>query len=477
MIRSSEDRHLFRGGGNPPAGATWAKLVSDRGSSQASVATGLFGRVVQVLPLVLPAVAVSAVAAAVLVIGRPRAVTGVRIRGGPTAGVLSLSLRVEVVERLGDQERPRRGALMTVDVERSSARADFRGALDDEGARELAMPISGEGPVHAHVRLGDELVADARWSLSVDDWARGARRRGGWVERRFEDGSRIRAAAERGIFAVPFAGLLWVEDVHDGAFVTALDVHGDGADVVGPLAPAAGSLRYRITPREHAAAVVVRARAAPAAELDVSLAVVPGALFAELDGRDLVVRSPVLHDRAYVAVVSDRERIAGAVVALDPDGAGASGVVRDLSLPDGVPLWAVVSSEPDLRSASLVGWPIRYATAPGSDPPRTFDVPDALVVDTVQEALARESERERRVRLLAALIAAVALFATAAAVAARSARARARLATHLSSAGADEEAVTRVARTGAATAWGVVTAVLSVALAFLLIALFATTTR
>jgi hypothetical protein len=420
---------------------------------------------------------VSAVAAAVLVIGRPRVVTGVRVRGGPTVGIQSLSLRVEVVDRLGDMERPHRGALVSMDVERNGAHASSRGTLDDEGARELTLPFSGKGPVRAQVRVGDELVADARWSLSADDWGRGARRRGGWVERRFDDGTRIRAAAERGVFAVPFAGLLWVEVFHDGAFETPVDVHGDGADVVGPLSPVEGRLRYRVTPREHAAAVVVRAPGAPPDELDVSLAVVPGALYAELQGRDLVVRSPVVRDRAYVAVVSDHERITGAVVPLDPDGMGASGVVRDLSLPDDVPLWAVVSSEPDLRSASLVGWPIRYAKSPGSEPPRTFDVPDALVVDTVSQALAREAERERRVRLLAALIAAVALLASAAAVASRSSRARARLATHLTNAGADPEATTRVAATGAATAWGVVAAVLSVALAALLVALFTTTTR
>jgi hypothetical protein len=124
-----------------------------------------------------------------------------------------------------------------------------------------------------------------------------------------------------------------------------------------------------------------------------------------------------------------------------------------------------------------VGWPIRYATSAGGEPPRTFDVPDVLVVDTVSQAVAREVGRERRVRILAALVAAVALLASAAAVASRSSRARARLATHLSAAGADEEAATRVATTGAATVWGVVAAVLSVALAALLIALFTTTTR
>ncbi|HVW29915.1 MAG TPA: hypothetical protein VHC69_31345 [Polyangiaceae bacterium] len=417
----------------------------------------------------------SAVAAAVLVIGRPRGVTGVRIRGGPTTASLVLSVRLEIADRLGDVERPRRGDDVEVDVIGAAEPVSTHGVLDDEGAVELVLPSSGRDPAHARIRIGGSFVVDARWSLSVDAWARGARRRGGWVERRFEDGTRIRAAAERGVFAVPFASPLWVEAARGGSFLTALDVHGDGADVVGPLSLSAGRLRYGVTPREHAAVVAVRAPGTTATELDVALAVVPGAFFAELRGNDLVVRSPIARDRAYVAIVDERERVAGATVALEADATGATGVLRNPSLPDGVPLWAVVSSEPELRSASVVGWPIRYAID-SAEPPKTFDVPDALLVDTMPRALSQESDRQRRVRLLAALIAAVSLFATAAAIAARSTAARSRLTTHLASAGADPESTTRVTTTAAATAWAIATAVLTLALAALLFALFATGT-
>lgn len=423
----------------------------------------------------LPAVAVGAVAAAVLVIGRPRGVTGVRIRGGPTAALDVLSVRLEIADRLADVERPRRGDHVEVDVIGAPEPTSIHGVLDDEGAVELVLPHFGRDAVHAQVRIGESFVADARWSLSVDAWSRAARRRGGWVERRFDDGTRIRAAAERGVFAVPFASPLWVEAERDGRFLGALDVHGDGADVVGPLAPSEGRLRYLVTPREHAAAVAVRAPGTTATELDVALAVVPGAFFAELRGNDLVVRSPVVRARAYVAIVGERERLAGATVALEADATGATGVIRNLSLPDGVPLWAVVSSEPELRSASLVGWPIRYAID-SAEPPKTFDVPDALLVDTMPQASSQESHRQRRVRLLAALIAAVSLFATAAAIVARSTAARARLTAHLASAGADPESTTRVTTTAAATAWAIATAVLTLALAALLFALFATGT-
>ncbi|HEX4340299.1 MAG TPA: hypothetical protein VH062_30535 [Polyangiaceae bacterium] len=431
--------------------------------------------------------AVLAVALAVLVIGRPHAVVGVRLRGGPTEGVSALSLRLEVVERLGDRDRPLGGRHATMDVSRGDVQASWNGALDAEGANELVVAASGDGPVRARVRLDDDAVGEGSFSLTVEEWKRGARRRGGWVERRFDGGVVLGAAAERGVFAVPFASGLWVRASRDGnALPGLLDVHGDGADVHGPVAteggaasPAAIIRRYVVTPREHAAVVVVKVPDTHAAdvaptmpELDVSLAVVPGALFAELRGTELVVRSPVLHERAYVAIVSETARIAGATVPLDPDPFGASGVLRDLHLPEGVPLWAVVSSEPELRSASLVGWPLR-STPPGDDPPTTFDVTDSLLLDTIPGAVTRELERERRVRLLAALIAAVALGGAAAAVAARASQSRTALTAHLATAGTDDETTTRVAATGTASVWNVVAAVLSVALAALLIALFA----
>jgi hypothetical protein len=359
----------------------------------------------------------------------------------------------------------------------SGERIAWRGVLDAEGAAAVSFgprAVRDDGSVRVVVRFGEEThaIAEGGFALSADAWTSHARRRGGWVERRFDDGILLRAAAERGVFAVPFEGGLWVEALRNGDYAGPIDARGDGADLAGPVIIAPSRLRYRVTPHEHAAAVALATHTVPRVELDVSLAVVPGALVAELSGSSLVVRSPVPRERAYVAIVTERERIAGGTVQLSPDIAGgARGELRDLPLPESAPLWAVVSSEPELRSASLVGWPIRVA--PGGEPPKTFDVPDALLLDTMQEAVERELGRTRRVRLLAALIAISALAATAAAVAARARWAQAHLTAHLVEAGADEDTTTRVAATGGASVWLVVAAVLSVVLAALLVALFA----
>jgi hypothetical protein len=416
-------------------------------------------------------VAVLAVALAVLVFGRPRPVVGVRLLGGPTTGAHALSFRIEVAERLVDLERPLAARRVVVTAQRGAS-VEWRGTLDAEGAAAVALPLpAADGDISVRVALeGSAVVGEGRIALAPDVWSRGAKRRGGWVERRFDGGWLLRAAAERGVFAVPFQSGLWVEAEHDGNFVAA-EAHGDGADVASPPSVPARQ-RLLVTPREHAPIVELRPRESKDIVLDVSLAVVPGALFAELAGKDLVVRSPVVHDRAYVAIVSERERLWGGTVALVPDSlGGARGVATQVPLPPEEPLWAVVSSEPDLRSASAVGWPIRYAL--DGEPPRTFDVADALLLDTTRDAVAREIERERRVRWLAALIALVALGATAAAVVARAREAQAHLSAHMHDAGADRDDTARVVTTGSASVWLVVAAVLSVALGALLVALFA----
>jgi hypothetical protein len=431
-----------------------------------------------VLPLALPVVAVAAVALAVLVLGRPLPAVGVRVRGGPTAGARSVSFRLEVAERLGDLEQSVPGRRVSIDALRGNGeRISWRGMLDSEGAAVVSFgprAVRDDGSVHMVARLGDEgpPIAEGSFALSVDAWSSRARRRGGWVERRFEDGITLRAAAERGVFAVPFAGGLWVEARRNGNSLGPIDVRGDGADLASPAEVAPGRVRYLVTPREHAVAVALSTRTTPRVELDVALAVAPGALLAELSGNVLVVRSPVPRERAYVAVVTEQERIGGGTVHLSPDATGgARGELGDIPLPENTPLWAVVSSEPELRSGSLVGWPLRVA--PGGEPPKTFDVPDALLLDTMKEAVERELGRTRRIRLLAALIAVSALAGTAAAVAARARRAQTDLTAHLAGAGADEDATRRVAATGGASAWLVVAAVLSVVLAALLFALFA----
>jgi hypothetical protein len=430
---------------------------------------------------VLPALAVAVVGFGLLVVGKPRPVVGVRLRGGPTEA-RTVSFRVEVVEHSALGER--RLGRLPVDAELTrgtSVIGTFRGVLDDEGAASLegTSREGPPGPVHVRIAVGRErtIVADARVSLSRAAWLAPSRRRGGWVEGRATVGGlRLRTAAARGVFAVPFRDDLRVEVRRRDAPVVGVVVRAtaDGADLgrAQAITDGAGIATFPVTPREHAVSVAVSAgEGDDRAVLETALAVVPGALHAELDGDDLVVRAPVPHDRAYVALVDGEARLRGATVRLEPDGrGGARGAWHTGALAAG-PLWAVVSSEPDLESPSVVGWPLR---AEGSAPPTTFDVPDALVLDTVPDAFRDETERVRTARVVAAAFAVVALALSAVLLVLRTRRAARALERGLAEAGSDRAATERVAGERGGILESIAVAVLCLALAALLVALFAT---
>jgi hypothetical protein len=125
------------------------------------------------------------------------------------------------------------------------------------------------------------------------------------------------------------------------------------------------------------------------------LAVVPGAFRASLQGGTLFVESPVPRQVAYVALVTEKERLAGARLELETQANGTS--TARYPVPAGPsPAYAVVSSDRDLRSPSAVGWPLE----PPKDgsPALTFDAVDALLLDGRPRASRHERLRRDRVR-------------------------------------------------------------------------------
>jgi hypothetical protein len=431
----------------------------------------------------LPAIAVLVVAYTVLVGGRARPVMGARVRGGPTEHATAVSFRVELVERDGDDERPIGGRDANVVLGLpGGVTKSFSRFLDSDGSAAVSLerlaPLTG--PVHLRLLLAgrDEPVHDGDVSASVDTWTRGARRRGEWVDGRTEKGLVVRASAERGVFAVPFQDGLRVEVRRQGvpAARVVVTASSETADIEPSTVStdASGKVRLLVRPREHAASVTLRASAPDGAtvSLEVALAVVPGALHAALGDEGVVVESPIARTRAYVAIVGERERFGGGPVTLSSDGSGnARGTFPLPNLPSKGPLWAVVSSEPDLHSAALVGWPIR-APDDATEPGRTFDVPDVLLADGIGKAMARERTRVRSVRLSGAVFAACALALSALIVTRRARRAATDLETHLKNAGEDAEFSQKMASAPEGGAWLMVVAVLCLGLAAALIGVF-----
>jgi hypothetical protein len=420
----------------------------------------------------LPFVTVVIVALAMVTAGGPRPYRVARLWGGPTDGA-ALSLRVEVFEMVGDRaggvaERPVSGGVVRVHVLGSGFEGVRPVTLDAEGGGEVRfeVPPSG-GRTEVDVEQAGVTLARGAIGLSTERWAGAARRRGGFADAS-AGGLDVRVAPARGALAVPFEEEL-VADVRRGVAPVSgatVDLRSNGGRVTPAqvTTDADGRARFRLMPQEHTLAVTLTVRdPGGTAEASFGLGVVPGALRARLEGRTLVVESPVPRELAYFALVTERERLLAGRLALTPDQRGGS--VARVELPAGLqPTHAVVASDRDLRSPSSIGWPL----APAVTPATTFDAVEALLLDGRPRAALHERLRRDRVRWVTAAFCAAALLVELALLVALTRSSDKNLDAHLASSGMAGADALKLAPRRSPT---VVIALALVALGFLVVAL------
>ncbi len=363
---------------------------------------------------VFPVVAVACVAFALLTAGPVHPYRVARVWGGPT-DASRVAFRIEVFDVVPDQgggseELPVRSGSAAVHVARAGSEAARVVSLNVEGGAEVAVEVTPSAdPLAITVSQAATELAGGAVALDAARWASVARRRGGFVSGAagpFE----VRVAAARGAFAVPFVEPLVVEVRRAGAPVAggAVSAKVAGGAVTSALrasTDARGRARFELRPDEHSLSVTLHVEdASGSGDVSFGLSVVPGALRATLDGRTLVVESPVPREVAYFALVTEHERLLAGRLALVPDARGRSSARFDIP-PGLAPTYAVVSSERDLRSPSAIGWPL----AASDEPSRTFDAVEALLVDGRPRAALHEARRVRRVRWVTAAFCAAAL--------------------------------------------------------------------
>lgn len=441
------------------------------------------------LLVALPLVTVLVVAFALLVVGAPRAQYSAELFGGPTDGATRLGWRVAVFEQVQDAVEPARFARLAVRATLSDGRRfDWRGATDAGGMASLSFKLGvrpARGPLQVEVTTPAlrTPLAQGTVELSRARWFSRARTRGGYIAGKQTGALRVRAAPGRGVFAVPFRDPLWIEvrDASGPVQGARLDLRGESVDVFTqgqPVTDADGRAVVAIVPRDFYVALSIRATA-PGGEHGSwysTLPVVAGALHAVRAGDRLVVRSPIGRPLAFYAVINERERLQGGPIALTADAqGGARGSVALGPLPHG-PLWAMVSSEPDLASQGTVGWPLRAGRGAPSlledAPPRSVVVPDRLLLDGLPAARARDAARRRRARWLALAFSLVASVLVGLLLVAEVRGASARLERHLRASGEAPEDVERVAAPRGLF-WTLAVAVLCVALGFIALGLVA----
>ncbi len=376
------------------------------------------------LLLILPGVAVAIVLWAVLGAGDRTDVVAAQLLGGPTRSCMSLSLLLRARTLSDGRRSPTPGIALSIVARGEQMQATWSGSTDETGHAEVRLdfpaPLRQDPWLRVERADSGRVLGEGSVSLDVPRWRLGARRSGGWLTGQRGGELSVRIAPGAGALAVPFDGPVVVQvlgprdpslpGADSEAALPALagaevSLELDGAELISPPpgAPArtgeGGTLTARLRPLEHAVSLRVVARHGERrGQWYGALPVVPGALALSLAGSQLTLRSPIARSHAFLSLVSEHERLGGAVIPLVADAEG--GAEATFTLPPSwlarvlsEPTWAVLSSEDDKRSPGVVGWPLG-AAFDVSAPPETFDVADQLLLDG--EWLVLENDRQLR---------------------------------------------------------------------------------
>jgi hypothetical protein len=430
----------------------------------------------------LPLFTIAVVSFALFVVGSPRPLTAARIWVGPTEGVSRITPRISVFVRFMGIEEPAALDSITLDARTSDGRtATWSGAIDEQG---MATPTLDFGaPVHGaisvQVSTGGKTLAVGVLELTPDEWRKSLRELGGFIAHGSRSGSLlVQVAPGRGALAVPFEDPLLVEVRNANGPVRnvklSFDPDGMAVDEKNTrlTTDAMGRAFVRVTPREHV--VSLRVNATLGEEKGSwfgRLPIIPGAFSVRLEENGLSIVSPIPRDIAYYAVITrDRTLTRGSVV-LQPTPNGLASAHVPLPERPAEPLWAIASGEPELDSSSTVGWPLQ-AVPPGAEPARSRVTVDPLLVDGIYRAEVIDGKRRSQARWIAGGVTLIAVILASLLFSYVGRRSRVVLEAHLAESMLEDGASERISdRPG--RFWGVVIAILCVALGFLVVALVA----
>jgi hypothetical protein len=365
--------------------------------------------------LSIPVVTVLVVAYALLVLGAPRPITLARVYGGPNQGLSSWSIRVQTVTREGERESPAWPGPLTVQARTRSGKIErvlVKSAVGGVADTRLSLGGDNRGAVGLEVwSASGARLAGGMVELDGARWAARARQRGGWIRGRDAEALTLSIAPARGAFVVGSSDELWirVERVGNPVPGARLTVSADGARLTSApdlVTDARGRAQVEFAASDLNPTVHAEARTIDGLHgtIESGVAVVPGGFHVRRTENGAQVEIAVPRVQAYYSQVTESERVSGGAFLLHPDGQGGSVADLRLAAPSAAS-WLVVSSDVDEASSATIGWPLTS----GGEPARTFDVPDAPLLDGLPEAFAEEQLRRSRVRWLTALFIALSL--------------------------------------------------------------------
>ncbi len=357
--------------------------------------------------LTIPALGLLTVALALSLGATSRPTASAQVYGGPTDASGPWSGRILVVRELDEEIVPWPRA--PVEVVRSEGGAEDRvqGETGPEGWLDVTLPArDGRGGFSIRVMslLDGSVLAEGSPEFPVERWALAPRR---GLSRAQERRSGLRLPS--GVLAVPFRSQLELEPLRclgsggDWARLSGAKFFFEG-QVLDRLELAdPGAKQVQIEPREHVVSLDRGCLGEPdAPRVSLTLPIVPGALHFERRGEDLAILAPLQIPAIWYTFVTERARLAGGRLELVPAEDGTSGGLLPAScVPPEPELYLVLSTSPDGRSPSTVGYPLAAQRM-------TFDAVDGHLIDGGPDARLRETERRKRmVRALFGYVAAL----------------------------------------------------------------------
>jgi hypothetical protein len=427
----------------------------------------------------IPALAVVAVVVSSALSG-PSDVVAARVFGGPPDPNGSLAWRVVAQRKYRGWFSPVVGLRVELVVE---GHASTQGTTDAEGAWEarLQLPASDANRVRATIRspaLVQPLATDVV-ALDVPAWRESFHRIEPLVPGRSTGPLLVQVALARGTIAASFPErlIIHVARAMTGPVADA-EISLDGEGVAFPAGTTTrtnehGQAVTTVVMQHHAPRLGVRAKLSPdlISTWEGVLTGPPGAMWldpAALARGTIRVVSPVRHPAAYLTLFTERARLFGARLVLQPELGGNA--VGNMPLP---PLpaedcWVLISPDPQGQGqeSAWAAWPVRATTDRPQIPRAAAQQRTPLLLDGMPAVTktARAQSARARTRALGILAAAAALEALL--LAWRSRHARRELEAALSSDMDLNEAVKRALVGGAHFWWKLVLAAMLIAIGF-----------
>lgn len=357
----------------------------------------------------MPALVVVSVGSGWLFARAEPSFNGARVYTGHVAEN-ELHLRLALVTVSGNREQPLSGCVELLGLPGSeplSACAGATGVLALNRHFDARLAADTAFCVHLKAAPSGEClaagtVADLQPTRSETNTAA---RRGGWVEGHAKGELKLEVGVVQGVLAVPFPTRLRIEGSVDGSpvgFALTASLSGADHEQLSARTEVGGTTELVFTPSDYAVELTLSATALDAEGTKREpetvgtwfgvLPVVPGAAWASRDAGDIVVRSPIARPEIYLDLFDQHDLLQTAVVPLRSVGAESVGHVALSALPPAT-LFGVTSSEFDMGSMGLVGWPLSGT----GEVQATLDARSALVVDGVAQRRAMGANRNRGV--------------------------------------------------------------------------------